>query len=534
MNSAPERARWLLISWIVLALITVGAAALRLYRLDQPLWTDELHTAWIASGPLSEVAWRAEMGNQGPLFYYVEWLFGRVFGVSEITMRLMSVLAGVALVPMAYGLVLRWTGRPWAGLLAAALAAVDVDFLFYAQEARPYACVQLLAALHVIVFWRLLNRPTTALRATWVVGAALLFYLHYTAILIVVAELIAYGVLRCVPRLRPVYRPTHAAIDGAIAVLLMLPATGHLAAIFARRGNWEALVGTDWPVSLKRMAGVYVLVPAALVFASAIGKRLISQPAERASEQHHTADTIAPDKQAHFRGWVLVACWAILPVGFAWMATYVNFARLFMLRYVIGSALGAIVAAGISCALYRSSAARAAAMLVVLAMALYTSPIARDLINERKLRGERTDDWRSAVEHLNKSGGELPVLVAAGLIDSDDLRQPHDERRRQYCLFPVLSIYRLDRDGREMAPLPWTSPGLLSPESMALIVEHGGAWVMIRGTPQYVREAEADLLDLLNADGMSARITETLWFGTVAVLRVEVSVELLAAGGVLQ
>ena len=534
MNSAPQRALRILVCGIVLAVITVGGALLRVYRLDQPLWTDELHTAWVASGPLSEVAWRAEMGNQSPLYYYAEWLVGRVFGVSEVSMRLMSVAAGVALVPMACWLVLRWTGRAWAGLLAAALAAIDVDFLFYAQEARPYACVQVLAALHVAVFWRLLNRPTAAWRAAWIVGSALLFYLHYTAALILVAEIVAYGILWRVPRLSPAYRPLSVAIDGAIALLLMLPALGHLAAIFARRGNWESIVTTQWLMSMKRMAGIYVLLPSSLVFAAAIGRRLISQPTERTAEPQVAVHSVALVEPERVRAWALVACWTIVPVAIAWLTTFSRVAGLFLLRYVIGSAPGAIVMAGICCSLFRSKAARAAAMLVVLAAALYANPVARDLFHQQPIRSERDDGWRSAVAHINESSDKLPVLIAAGLIEADELLQTHEEQFRQYCLFPVSSIYLLERDTGDIAPLPLTNPGLLNESQRQLVVDHAGAWVLLRAPAKDVDQAKADLLNSLSASGMSAKIAESPRFGNVTVLRVDVSLELLAADRALQ
>jgi len=531
-RSATVRISWW-VACVLLLGVTVGAAILRLYQLGQPLWTDELHTAWIASGPLSEVAWRAEMGNQSPLFYYAAWLVARMAGMSEVSMRMMSVASGVALVPVAWWLVSRWTGRPWAGLLAAALVAIDFDFLFYAQEARPYACVQIVAALHVAVFWRLLSRPTVALRLAWVLGAALLFYLHYTAALVVVAELVAYGIVRCVPRFAPAYRLRDASIDVAIVAALMLPAIGHLAAIFARRDNWVAFVDTALPTSLRNMTGVYlslcrmgsvyVLLPAALVFAGLVVRRLVARPSKQASTPCVVAECQDRDVRACVHAWVLVLCWMIVPAVIAWLATYTDVARLFMLRYLIGSALASVVVAGMCCAMFRSRVAHIAAIVIVLAAALYTGEAARQLLAEGRIQSERYDDWRGAVAYVNDAGDRLPVLVAAGLIESDELRQPHDERLRKYCLFPVLSIYRLDRNAGETAPLPWTSPGRLSEASQNLVVEYGGAWVMIRGAPDYVREAVADLLASLGETERSVRVAEPHQFGTITVLRVDVT-----------
>ena len=50
-----------------LLLIMLLAAALRARHASEPLWVDELHTAWVVEGSLSEVAARAAAGIRGCL-----------------------------------------------------------------------------------------------------------------------------------------------------------------------------------------------------------------------------------------------------------------------------------------------------------------------------------------------------------------------------------------------------------------------------------------------------------------------------------
>src|SRR5262245_48993574 len=162
----------------------IVAAALRWMPIHESLWVDELHTAWCAAGSLDEVASRAAMGNQSPLFAWIEWLLVRLVGPSELSLRLPSLLAG-SLLPLAvYWLSARWS-TSGVGLVAAALITVDPLAIFYATEARPYALVQLLAVTHMATAAELVYRPTVLLRALWVVGAALLFHLHYTTALLI-------------------------------------------------------------------------------------------------------------------------------------------------------------------------------------------------------------------------------------------------------------------------------------------------------------------------------------------------------------
>jgi hypothetical protein len=77
------------------------------------------------------------------------------------------------------------------------LAAIDQHFVFYASEARPYALVQLLGVVQVMIYLRLVGQ-TTATRwpnfdrqlVGWCVLSALLFALQYTTALLLAAELL--------------------------------------------------------------------------------------------------------------------------------------------------------------------------------------------------------------------------------------------------------------------------------------------------------------------------------------------------------
>ena len=130
-------------TWLVLlVLITLAAALLRLAQADESLWLDELHTAWAAMGPADEIALRAQFGNQSPLYFYLVRGAVSCFGRNEIALRLPSLLAGIALVPLVAWLTLCWTDDRIASLTAAILVSVDHYCLFYSQEARPYAIVQ--------------------------------------------------------------------------------------------------------------------------------------------------------------------------------------------------------------------------------------------------------------------------------------------------------------------------------------------------------------------------------------------------------
>src|SRR6478672_5531677 len=87
-DSSP---RW---AAITVGLICVISAGLRLWQARESLWLDELHTAWCAIGPLANVQPRAEIGNQSPLFFWLEWLMVKLLGENDLAVRLPSIVAG--------------------------------------------------------------------------------------------------------------------------------------------------------------------------------------------------------------------------------------------------------------------------------------------------------------------------------------------------------------------------------------------------------------------------------------------------------
>src|SRR5205823_5379004 len=104
----------------------------------------------------------------------------------------------------------------------------------------------------------LISRPTIALRSSWVALAALLFYLHFTAALLIPAELVGYALTRLARREAAAYRWTSLAADVAILTLICLPAASTLQVIYARRANWDAFIPLQslwaifawWPYAL--------------------------------------------------------------------------------------------------------------------------------------------------------------------------------------------------------------------------------------------------------------------------------------------
>ena len=127
-------------SLAVLLGIMVAGLVLRAYRVGfQCLWTEEQYTATIAAEPFSRIISLSLLGDHNPpLYYLVAHASQVVFGVSDVALRLPSVVFGMLAIPAIY-----LAGRDFkdemTGLLSAGFLAVLYPFVYYSQYARAYS-----------------------------------------------------------------------------------------------------------------------------------------------------------------------------------------------------------------------------------------------------------------------------------------------------------------------------------------------------------------------------------------------------------
>ena len=502
--------------WIPAALVFVTLFALctRLLQARESLWLDELHTAWTATGPWAAVVARSAMGNQSPLFFALEWLLTRVFGAGELVLRIPSLIAGVLLPIALYALVRAWTRSAWLGLLPAWLVALDPQAAYFGTEARPYALVQLGAVLHVWLFVTLTDRPTLWKRVGFIGGAAFLFHLHYTTVLLLAAEAIWYLATR--RGRQGSYRLTSLAVDLAAVAILALPAAPIISGIFARRDNWRVFVG-------RPPLWVGVLMLPWCAFALSL---MLLVTAWRGAQR----DSSRRDVPSPVPGAAVVVCWLTVPLCLAWLATTTDVARLLTPRYIAASAPAALVLLALA---INGIPARRVRLLAGAAFALagtVASPALRYLVADGRLIDWRTDDWRGAVAWFNQQPRHDKgiVLLRSLLIESDGLRaHPRDSALIAYSRYPLTSLYRIEPPDR-VAPLPRTDP---EREIRTLPPFRGDStnWLVFQGDLASARIAELDVLDrLLKTTGRAWRIDAQAAFGTVHVARFELVSSLLS------
>jgi hypothetical protein len=164
------------LTWAGVAGLALVSAAARARGLDGSFWIDEGLSAGIADHPLRDIPAVLRQDGSPPLYYLLLHVWMGLLGDGEVQIRVLSLLAATAMVPVAF-----WAGRALAGTragwAAAALTAVNPFIAVYAVEGRMYALVMLLALGATAC---LLLGLAHGRRALVPVGAALLVLALYT------------------------------------------------------------------------------------------------------------------------------------------------------------------------------------------------------------------------------------------------------------------------------------------------------------------------------------------------------------------
>ncbi|MGH7177058.1 MAG: glycosyltransferase family 39 protein [Tepidisphaeraceae bacterium] len=202
--------------WLALGAILVLAAGLRVYQIDRAsFWLDEFFSVEVASGRgywvldvpfrvLTQPVWRSESdelatsavleavqrSNHPPLYFLVLHVWMRVFGESDLTVRLLSVLFSLIAIVALFDALRTLAGAAPAlwGALIMSLAGAQIE---YAQEARGYMMLVALLLLSCAALVRIdRDGPGLQRLAVLFISGAAALLTHYLALPLLVAEVV--------------------------------------------------------------------------------------------------------------------------------------------------------------------------------------------------------------------------------------------------------------------------------------------------------------------------------------------------------
>lgn len=274
-------------TWFVLAALALVVVTRLLWLGAESLWVDEVVSVFQSSGDLGALFRDVAADNYPPLHNLVLWITMKLFGESEVVVRMPSLIASVAAAWLAGRIARRLYGER-AEATAIALVGIALLHIQYGQEARMYALLAATAAWSQLALLRWLERPGLGRAAAYAIATMLCLYTHYYALFIVLGQNLFIAIERFRPTAEPERRPNLShwialqMVTGLTFVpwlSVMLDRVGVISASFwikEPRPEWDAAFdyfAEAWPVALL------LIVAAVLPRWARLPRRLQAEPA---------------------------------------------------------------------------------------------------------------------------------------------------------------------------------------------------------------------------------------------------------------
>ena len=351
---------------------------------SDPLGASEAYSAWAASKPgVGAIVRTPVLHDPGKqVFYYVVLhYYTRIFGLSEISLRSLSVIFSLMTLALVFAIGCEMFDDNTA-LAAAAIWAFNPLAVVFAHTARMYSMLIALALAQILTLWRVRQRPSAIGAVACGIAGAALLYTHLGGILF-----IGVGVAMLVRDFIGGERKRNPMAWLAIAITLVLfvpyvpIARAQSETLIA--GHWLDWIGTgyEYPLAIKV---VFALVAAAVALWFVAGRT-------RGSD----------DGQLLWLG-----AWTILP-GLMLAAGSIVIRPMFNLRYVAPSTatLALLVAAGLARASVKWRNLLAAGFALTCLIVL---PF------------DRSDPqpWRDFARQVSQGGSSDPVFFESGFVST--------------------------------------------------------------------------------------------------------------------
>jgi mannosyltransferase len=306
-----------------LGVLVAVSLLIRTREISIGFWIDEGISAGIADRSLGAIPHALREDGAPPLYYMLLHFWLAVAGDSEAGVRSLSLAFALLAIPASW-----WAGRaiwgtPRAAWIAAVLAAFNPFLSQYAQEARMYSLIALLAIPVATCFLRAYVLDEDGDRRPWIAGFALSLaaslYTHNWAIFLTLSCLVSYGLLLLLgDRRRELVRDGLLGFGGAFVLYLpWIPTTlyqaAHTGAPWSDAPALDALLGVPGQL-LGRIPQIVLLICAGAGLLALWQRR---EPGERLSPKARAVAVLAI-----LGVLTIVLAWLMSQVSPAWANRY--------------------------------------------------------------------------------------------------------------------------------------------------------------------------------------------------------------------
>ncbi len=196
MADIKKRLKHSLPAWLWPTLATLLGVLVRVsFITKSSIWHDEGFSIMLAKRSMIEIWAGSARDVHPPLYYELLHVWMKVFGSSELAIRSLSMVAGVAIIPIGYLIVRKIAGLR-AAILASFVLALAPFLIRYSQEARMYGLLGLFLLLALFAVVHISEKP----KQTWpyilfIASITAGLYTHYFTVLAVIAFWIYFIIL---------------------------------------------------------------------------------------------------------------------------------------------------------------------------------------------------------------------------------------------------------------------------------------------------------------------------------------------------
>ncbi|OGL46411.1 MAG: hypothetical protein A2161_09850 [Candidatus Schekmanbacteria bacterium RBG_13_48_7] len=177
----------------LVSILTLVGLLIRLQGImSRSLWWDEFVSISFAnySFPV-EIIRKVYSNVNPPLFYLLLSVWIKVFGSTDLVLRIPPFIFAVASIPLLF-IFMKKTINSDAGLVSALFLALNPFHIFYSIEVRMYSAIVFCSLGSIIFFQRWLEKPTRSNAAVLILFNCIGLYMHYFFILIFVAQILYF------------------------------------------------------------------------------------------------------------------------------------------------------------------------------------------------------------------------------------------------------------------------------------------------------------------------------------------------------
>jgi len=398
-------------------LAMVAAISTWFIAIRAPLWLDETISVWQIDAGFSQILSR-QGGLSFPAYPFILWFSSKLFGKSEIGLRIPEILAMLAAVYLLYRAARELFDRDDVAIIAAVVFTVHPLVIFAAIDVRPYAFGALAINAAILVLVRLRSSNSLWLAALFGALGACIVYFHFLLIVILPALLLCFIALKLSDRKALLRQGAVALAAFAVAFLPVIPG---LLYMFHTKSDhvFDAapqLSDLLWTLAPEWIAYIFI---AALLSAAATSKL---------------------ELQPRFDGKLMLLCASLglIPILILYGVSAETSIHVFVDRYRLVAIPGIALCWAWLVSRIDSRALRLLfcfALVASIAYPYYGSPATRT----------HGYSWKYALEAAEKdaSTDNATVLICSDLPEADHVPMPAGAAVKDSNFFSPLSYYKL-------------------------------------------------------------------------------------------